>query len=183
MSNALRTDDHYDFWQPASDRVIFSGSRADVRWRQTTSPPQAVVEVYDPGLASGTKIEWRRQGNRPFPAPVEAALRQLKGLEEWGGNWDGYNASPLDIGTQPHAVDLILAGHRVACVTPRVVLNPSGGVNLIWVKGDTELDVRINPGPTIELCIENLTTGDLSGPDGLISIDAAKNLLIDFCGS
>lgn len=89
-------------------------------------------------------------------APLKEAFDQLDELERLPAGWDGVDADPVS-STAIRAAGKLLAEVRQslserhgALISPlAVVPTPDGGVQVEWVRGLTELDVRIRPSGQI----------------------------------
>ena len=79
-------------------------------------------------------IEWIRYG-----------IEELNRISRLQSNWDSYNADPVNQRTLEHALDvyLKLVGHRVVINAPQISAPVTGGVELLWHRGQKGLEVEI----------------------------------------
>lgn len=179
MSSALRVDSHLD--APLRPQPIrhFMSKHAAVRFCNQTTAPEQPETLHDPKLASGIKI--KIVNGAGLPAGVNALLEQLRSFETLAENWDSYGGATHNSLVQAPIVNLIIVGHASRMKLPRLVPHPSGGVSAIWRLGRKELDVLVLPDQQCEISVEDLDTGDVIGPDHVVSQDEANKLVSMFC--
>jgi hypothetical protein len=180
MGQALQTDDSFTGFKTVANMLVYNQQSVQPWLRTVTSRQERIVKI-DTQLKGNVVIEWTHD-HRTFPENLLSLIEELRVLEDLKPNWDSYGAAALDVRVERPAVELMLIGHRTKSRLPRLVPLPDGGLSLIWQTDDTELDVAIDPdGCKFDVTEENLSTGEFSGPENMVSFKETKRLVTAYC--
>jgi hypothetical protein len=129
-------------------------------------PVKARTRTIDKISFLGVEIEYERDGKRPFPPAVAAAMERISEFTVLQENWDGYGSAPLNQGAVRVALQAIFLANRFGN-EPSVVPLTDGGIGVRWGCDRLIAEIDVAPDGSVEAIIEHMNgTGGIEFPAG-----------------